>query len=331
MARATIRDVARAAGVSVSTVSRVFTKPELFRDETRLKVRAAAEALKYSPSRTAASLTTGKTSNVGLVVPNLANPLFPEMVKAAQHSARAHGLAALLADSDDSPEDEANLLHALAKDVDGLIVFSSLLSLEQVAEVGPLRPIVFVNRHVEGYRSVLVDAQHGMTLLTRYLANLGHTSALYLPGPEHSWVAAHRLAALTEASERAGIALSVAPPGPANFETGSLVADQLVREPLPTVVICFNDVMAMGVIARLLQLGVEVPDQVSVTGWGGTKVSSYTTPALTTLAAPLAELGTAAVEQLLLAQDDEPGTVAPPVTLESALVARATTGRARPA
>jgi len=329
MPRATIRDVARAAGVSVSTVSRVFTRPELFRDETRLKVHAAAEQLNYSPNRNAASLTTGRTANIGLVVPNLANPLFPEMIKAAQHGAREHGLAALLADSDDSAADEEKLVHALAKDVDGLVLFSSLLSQEQIASVGPLRPIVFVNRHVPGHRSVLVDAPHAMSLLTQYLANLGHTAATYYPGPDNSWVAHDRLAALRKASSAAGIELAAMPMGPATFESGSDAADQLVRRPLPTAVLCFNDQMAMGVVARLLQLGVRIPAQTSVTGWGGTKMAAYTTPALTTLAAPLADLGSAAVAELLLAQSDDPDTDPAPVTLEATLLARATTGRAR--
>ncbi|HEX3780407.1 MAG TPA: LacI family DNA-binding transcriptional regulator [Pseudonocardiaceae bacterium] len=331
MQRPTIRDVAREAGVSVSTVSRVFTRPQLFRDETRLKVHAAAAALNYSPNRNAASLTTGKTANIGLVVPNLANPFFPEMVKAAQHSAREHGLAALLADSDDSAADEEKLLHTLAKDVDGLIVFSSLLRAEQIAGIGPLGPIVFVNRNVPGHRSVLVDAPHGMTLLTQYLRNLGHTSALYLPGPENSWVAHDRLGALAEAAETAGLALEVGPMGPGTFETGSAVAEQLVRKPLPSVVMCFNDVMALGVVARLLQLGVRIPEQISVTGWGGTKTASYSTPAVTTLAAPLAEMGTAALEQLLLAEHDPQDSEISPIRLEATLAARATTGRAREA
>jgi DNA-binding LacI/PurR family transcriptional regulator len=327
--RPTIRDVARAAGVSVSTVSRVFTQPELFRDETRLKVHAAAQALNYSPNRSAASLTTGRTANIGLVVPNLANPLFPEMIKAAQHSAREHGLAVLLADSDDSAADEEKLLHALAKDVDGLILFSSLLTPEQVGAVGSLRPIIFVNRHVVGHRSVLVDAYHGMSLLTQYLANLGHTSALYLPGPENSWAAMDRLAALERAADEAGMSLDVTPMGQASFETGSAMAEELMRKPLPSVVICFNDLMALGVTARLLRLGVRVPEQISVAGWGGTKVASYSTPALTTLSAPLAQLGSAAVEQLVLSHGDRPGVTVPPVILEVTLAARATTGRAR--
>ena len=329
MPRATIRDVARAAGVSVSTVSRVFTRPELFRDETRLKVHVAAEQLNYSPNRNAASLSTGRTANIGLVVPNLANPLFPEMIKAAQHGARRHGLAALLADSDDSAADEEKLVHALAKDVDGLILFSSLLSDQQIASVGPLRPLVFVNRHVPGHRGVLVDAQRGMALLTQYLANLGHTAATYYPGPANSWVAHDRLAALHKAGSAAGIDITAAPMGPATFESGSDAADELVRRPLPTAVLCFNDQMAMGVVARLLQLGVRIPEQTSVTGWGGAKVGAYSTPALTTMAAPLADLGSAAVAELLLAQNDNPEADPAPVTLEATLVARATTGRAR--
>ena len=328
MARPTIRDVARAAGVSVSTVSRVFTHPELFRDETRARVLAAASELNYFPNRNAASLITGRTANVGLVVPNIANPFFPEMVKAAQHRAREQGLASLLADSDDSAEDEERLIHALAKDVDGLVVFSSLLSSSQIEGMRSLRPIVFVNRAVESYRCVLVNARQGMGLLTHYLTNLGHTSALYLPGPENSWAASSRLESLVAASEESGLILDVADRGPSTFETGSAVADRLVRRTLPTAVLCFNDIMALGVVARLLSLGVRIPEQVSVTGWGGTKLAGYYAPALTTVAAPFAELGRVAIEQLLLAQETPGEGASHHVQLDVSLVPGASTGRA---
>jgi DNA-binding LacI/PurR family transcriptional regulator len=322
----TIRDVAQLACVSVSTVSRVYSQPDLFREETRRRVHDAARQLQYSPNRNAASLTTGKTGNIGIIVPNLANPLFPEMVKAAQHSAGRRNLAVLLADSDDSAANEEQLLHALAKDVDALLVFSSLLSDPQIMSVGQLRPMVFVNRRVAGYRCVLVDASGGMRLLTQYLTNLGHTSALYLPGPENSWAAMERRDAILEAGERTGLHVDVGAPGAPSFERGSSEADQLVKTPLPSVVICFNDIMALGVTARLLELGVNVPGQVSVVGWGGTRIAGYSTPALTTIAVPLSELGRAAVDQALLAQGDVPAVV-PPVVLGVELVARATTGR----
>lgn len=322
----TIRDVAVLAGVSVSTVSRVYTQPDLFREETRRRVHDAARQLNYSPSRNAASLTTGKTGNIGIVVPNLANPLFPEMVKAAQHSAGRRNLAVLLADSDDSAATEEQLLHALAKDVDALLVFSSLLSDDQIASVGQLRPMVFVNRQVRGYPCVLVDAFGGMRLLAQYLTNLGHTSALYMPGPENAWAAVERRNAIIAAGEQTGLHVDVAGPGVPSFEWGSDAAEKLVRTPLPSVVICFNDIMALGVTARLLQLGVNVPGQVSVAGWGGTRIAGYSTPALTTIALPLSELGSVAVDQVLAATAGVQADV-PPVMLGVELLARATTGR----
>jgi DNA-binding LacI/PurR family transcriptional regulator len=327
--RPTIRDVARAANVSVSTVSRVFTQPQLFREETRSRVYAAAEQLNYVPSRRAAALTTGKTGNIGLIVPNLANPLFPEMVKAAQHRLRLHNLAALLGDSDDDDDDELRLVYALAKDVDGLILFSSLLRDEQIESIRQLSPTVFVNRRVEGFHCVLVDALPGMRLLARYLSNLGHRSALYLTGPANSWAARDRERALLRAGEEAGLQIEVAAPSRPTFESGVAAAEALVHGRLPTAVACFNDVMALGLTARLLGLGVEVPQQVSVVGWGGSTLAGHSTPAVTTLAVPLREIGTAAVDELLAAQKEPTETAPVPVTLDVELVARATTARAR--
>jgi len=328
--RPTIRDVARAAGVSVSTVSRVFTHPQLFRKETRSRVHAAAEQLNYVPSRLATALTTGRTGNVGLVVPNLANPLFPEMIKSAQHRLRGHNLAALLGDGDDDPDDELRLIYALAKDVDGLILFSSLLRDEQIEKIRDLSPTVFVNRHVEGFTCVLVDALPGMRLLVQYLSNLGHTSALYLAGPENAWVAHDRKQALVRAGEEADLRIEVSEPNRPSYESGVSAAETLVHGRLPTAVVCFNDVMAIGLTARLVEIGVEVPHQISVVGWGGSKLTGYSTPAITTLAVPFGDLGSTAVDELLAARRSGVADSVPtPVALDVKLVTRATTGRAR--
>jgi len=297
-ARPTIRDVARAAGVSVSTVSRVYTNPQLFREETRRKVHAAAAELHYVPSRSAAALATGRTGNIGLVVPDLANPLFPEMVKAAQHAARNSGFAVLLGDSDDSPDNEERLVRALTKDTDGLILFSSLMLTEQIAQAVPDNA-VFVNRHVPGRRCVLVDALLGMRQTTRYLSNLGHTSLLYLAGPENSWPARDREAAIVTAAAEASMHLEVSAPNRPSYAAGTEAAEQLVGTRLPTAVVCFNDVMALGLTARLLEFGVEVPRRVSVVGWGGSKVGAQSTPAISTVIMPLGELGRVAVATLM--------------------------------
>jgi DNA-binding LacI/PurR family transcriptional regulator len=327
-ARPTIRDVALAAGVSVSTVSRVYTSPDLFREETRRRVHEAATTLGYVPSRNAAALATGRTGNIGLIVPDLANPLFPEMVKAAQHAARRSGLAVLLGDSDDSEDDEERLVRALAKDVDGVLLFSSLLRAEQIERAVPDRT-VFVNRWVEGRSCVLVDALQGMRLTTRYLSNLGHTSLLYLTGPENSWPAHDRESAIMRAAEEVGLDVEATAPNRPSYAAGTQAAERLVGGRLPTAVVCFNDVMALGLTARLLEFGIEVPRRVSVVGWGGSKVGVQTTPALSTVVMPLRELGRVAVDTLLAGVSAAPGEPpATPVTLGVEFAARATTARA---
>ena len=322
VSRPTIRDVAEAAGVSVSTVSRVLSHPELFRESTRQRVQAAAESLNYSPSRHAASLSTGKTANIGLVTPSLSNPVFPEMVKAAQHRAGDAGFAVLLADSDEDADREQKLIHALAKDVDGIVDFSSLMPDGPLLAAAALRPMVFVNRAVAGQRCVLVNAIQGMRLIMHYLANLGHDGVHYLPGPANSWAAA-------VAADEACVQLELGPPGAASFEAGVGHADRLMSGPLPTAILCFNDVMALGVTSRLLGVGVRVPERVSVCGWGGTRLAGYYMPPLTTVSMPLQDLGRIAVEQLLLRPvPPSPGDPRPHLLLDVTLDARATTGRA---
>jgi DNA-binding LacI/PurR family transcriptional regulator len=330
VSRPTIRDVAEAAGVSMSTVSRVLSHPELFRESTRQRVQAAAESLNYSPSRQAASLSTGKTGTIGLVVPSLANPIFPEMVKAAQHRAGDAGFAALLADTDDDVDREQKLIHTLAKDADGIVDFSSLLPTDRLLAAAASRPMVFVNRAVESQRCVLVDAAQGMRLIMHYLANLGHDGVHYLPGPVNSWAAADRQTAAVAAAAEAGLQFELGRPSTPSFEAGVAYADGLIRRPLPTAILCFNDIMALGVVARLLAVGVHVPGQVSVCGWGGTRLAGYYTPPLTTVSMPLRDLGRIAVEQLLSHPvPPVPTDPNPHLLLDVSLDVRATTGRAR--
>ena len=106
-----------------------------------------------------------------------------------------------------------------------------------------------------------------------YLANLGHDSVYYLPGPENLWAAADRESAAAVAADEAGVQLELGPAGAPSFEAGVGHADRLMRGPLPTAILCFNDVMALGVLSRLLAVGVRVPERVSVCGWGGTRLA----------------------------------------------------------
>jgi DNA-binding LacI/PurR family transcriptional regulator len=138
-----------------------------------------------------------------------------------------------------------------------------------------------------------------MRQTTQYLSNLGHTSLLYLAGPENSWPARDREAAIVTAAAEASMHLEVSAPNRPSYAAGTKAAEQLVGTRLPTAVVCFNDVMALGLTARLLEFGVEVPRRVSVVGWGGSKVGAQSTPAISTVVMPLGELGRVAVETLM--------------------------------
>ena len=162
-----------------------------------------------------------------------------------------------------------------------------------------------------------------------YLANLGHNSVYYLPGPDNLWAAADRQAAAVAAAREADVQLELGPPGATSFEAGAGHADRLIRGPLPTAILCFSDVMALGMVSRLLAVGVRIPERVSVCGWGGTRLAGYYTPPLTTVSMPLQYLGRIAVEQLLLRPvPPSPSDPDPHLLVDVALDARATTGRA---
>jgi DNA-binding LacI/PurR family transcriptional regulator len=151
----------------------------------------------------------------------------------------------------------------------------------------------------------------------------------YLPGPQELWAAADRQVAAAVAASEADVQLELGPSGAPSFEAGAGHADRLIRGPLPTAILCFNDVMALGMLSRLLAVGVRVPERVSVCGWGGTRLAGYYTPPLTTVSMPLQYLGRIAVEQLLLHPvPPSPSDPNPHLLVGVTLDARATTGQA---
>src|ERR1035437_9281756 len=151
-----IRDVARRANVSPATVSRAFSEPRLVRNETLQRVLAVAEELHYRPSRAAQSLATGKTGNIGVVVPDLGNPFFPAILKGAQARAREADLAVFLADSEENPRLEMELVRAMARQVDGVVICSSRLSESQLQQLRRDTILVLLNRRVRGVSTVLL-------------------------------------------------------------------------------------------------------------------------------------------------------------------------------
>jgi DNA-binding LacI/PurR family transcriptional regulator len=318
----TIRDVARKAHVSVATVSRALSSPDLVRPDTRSRVLAAATELGYQPNRAARGLITGKTGNIGIVVPDLDNPFYTGVLKAARARAAQADHAVFVADSDEDPTAEAKLVHAMAKQVDGLLLCSPNLADAQIASLADT-PVVLLNHRLPGVPSTVMDSADGLRQVIDHLVALGHSRIAHLGGPRTSWSAGERRRGLADAS------VDVVELGPfaARYEGGLQAADLALAADV-TAIMAYDDVMALGVLARLRDRGVSVPDDISVTGFDNLAYASLASPALTTVRMPLAAAGRTATAMLLdwLGTSDGP---APHVVLPTQLIVRGTTAPPR--
>jgi len=321
----TSRDVARAAGVSVATVSRAFSESGAVSDTTRRKVMTEARRLGYSPNPAARRLITGRSGNIGIIVPDLANPFFADIIKGVQRRAREGRQAILVADTDEQARLEADTLRTLARQVDGVILASPRSAMEDLPSDLTI-PIVLVHRQAPGWWSVTADVGEGFRQALVNVRALGHNHVAYAAGPPQSWSGRMRTDSLRRHAAELGVNLyelgSVAP----TVDGGLAAADLALATPA-TALIAYNDVVALGAMRRLGARGVDVPGDMSVVGCDNTMLSLLAVPSLTTIDIPRFEAGEAAVALLdrrLSDADAEPieqvlsttlvirGTTAPP-------------------
>jgi DNA-binding LacI/PurR family transcriptional regulator len=324
---ATIRDVASAARVAPSTVSRALNGSTLVSPGTRDRVEQAAARLGYEPSRAARSLVTGRTGTIGLIVPDLSNPFFPGIVKGVQARAQTANLAVFVADSDEDQAVETRLIRRLAKQADGLMLCSPRSGADVIRELASAASIVLVNRRVDELPAITVDNADGMRQAVAHLVALGHERVGFVAGPAASWSGAQRLRGLRAAARAANLELVEAGNFPPHFEGGVAAADIVIAHRL-TAVIAYNDVVALGLLSRLSARGVNVPEQISVVGCDDIATARMSSPALSTVALPKEQAGRQAVD-LLLEVMQHPDH-APPThrTLPTQLMVRESTGPA---
>jgi LacI family transcriptional regulator len=305
---ATIRDVARAAGVSPSTVSRALSMSELVNPATRDRVRRAADRLGYRPNRAARGLITGRTGNLGLIVPDLANPFFPAIVKGIQARARQLDYAVFLADTDEDAAAEPGLVRALAKQVDGMVLCSPRMREADLIAVSAETTLVLVNRRVGALPALTLDNAGGMRQAIAHLQALHHRRVAWVGGPRDSWSNRERRRALKAATAAAGMELVDAGNVAPRYEGGVAAADLVVAAGV-TAVIAYNDLVALGLLSRLRARGIAVPGRISVIGTDDIPLSGMASPALTTVALPQEQAGRESVDlllSLLLHEGDEP-------------------------
>jgi LacI family transcriptional regulator len=295
LATVTVKDIAAAVGVSVATVSNVLNgRPNVGR-ALREKVLRVAEQLGYRPNRAARAMRTGRTSAIGLVLPDLTNPFFPELAQAVENTARSLGLLVCLVDSQGSAEGESDGFALLMQHaVDGVIWCP--LSARIPRDLKRLgRPVVLIDRPRPGYSVVHADYSMGGRLLAEYALRMGHRCVGLLSGPQHLESARQRREGFLNAyPDRLRIAWEVE----VGFD-GVLTPEAvgaLQRRAGATLLVAGNDLIAISAMRWLTERGVRVPDDVSVTGFDNIRWADLVTPRLTTVAQPIGSIGAKAVE-----------------------------------
>lgn len=323
----TIQSVADLAGVSIATVSRVLSGNENVREDFIDKVRDAAAKLNYTPSASAQGLAKGRNFTVGVLIPDLSNPYFPDVVKGIHNLATPSNYRLLIADSDGSPEDEISIIRDMLRQVDGIILVSPRMSIDDLKSLENAQsPVVLINRMEPGVGlpSVGVDNFSAMSELIGHLASLGHKRIAFLSGPKESWQQRERARAVLHASNF-GISVEEIPTG-GSIAAGVQALD-LAMQAKPTAAICFNDLVALGVLSRAAELGIRVPEELSVTGFDDIEFSSFSNPPLTTIRSPQIALGEMAWKILEDQLSGKPGNHQPLMSAE--VVIRSSTGKNR--
>ena len=332
----TLREVARAAGVHPGTASRALNDAtrSLVRPETVERVVAAAGALGYKPDYLARSFKTRRTRSVGVVIPDINNPLFPPMVLGVEDRLASDGYVTLLANTQDEPDRRERILEGMVdRRVDGLIVATALREdplLVEIARRG--MAIVLVNRVVEQrvFSSASVDDAAGVRMVVEHLDSLGHDRIAHVAGPQSMSTGLLRYAGFTSSMAAYGHDLR---PGMVAFaesftiEEGERCASRLLATgDRPTAIVAGNDMLALGCYTALESAGLRCPDDVSVVGFNDMPFIDRLSPPLTTVRIPHYDLGVQAAE-LLLEQLRHPDAPLKVMQLVPSLVVRGSTAR----
>jgi LacI family transcriptional regulator, repressor for deo operon, udp, cdd, tsx, nupC, and nupG len=320
----TIYDVAEAAGVAASTVSRAFSRPGRVNARTAEHIHRVAAELGYRRNPLAAALPTGRTDTLALVVTDVTNPVYGPIIRGGGLAAREAGYTLLLADSQEDPELERAALDRALPVVDGFVMASSRLSDAALRTIATHRPMVVLNRGVAGVTSVHGDNDRGMRRVAEHLGELGHETLTYVAGPEASWADGMRWRALQEAALELELRVRRIGPQDPTVAGGEAACDALVEQDT-TAVVAYNDLVAIGVMRGLAQRRITVPRDVSVVGYDNIFGADFGLPGLTTVAAPLLAMGRRGVERVLeMIRTGRVGE-AEPVVLPVRLVVRGST------
>ena len=330
-----IKDVARAAGVSTATVSHVINETRFVSEETRRRVVAAIEKCNYTPNVHARSLASGRSRTFGLIISDVANPFFPELVKAIEEKASAHGYDVILSNTNYDPKRTvACVQRLLEQQVRGVAIMTSEMDLSLTQRLAAQQvAVVFLDVGQVGPHTsnIVVNYEKGVRDGVEHLLALGHRRIAYISGPGHLKSAARRRETFAKTMKKYHLSLHTTPfifEGDFKATGGQRAAAEIMRlRPRPTAIVSGNDLMAIGALRELKSAGLRVPQDVSVIGFDDITFAALAEPQLTTIMLPRAEIGEAAVEALMhtIAAEDNLGRE---FRVSTQLVVRESTGAA---
>lgn len=335
--KVTIRDVAREAGVSVATVSRVLNDSGPVREDTRHRIREIASRMRYVPDSAARSLITRRSTTLGALLPDLHGEFFSEVIRGIDQTAQGGGYHLLVSGSHNDKGEIEAALRAMRGRVDGLIVMSpDIDSAALIANLPASTPVVLLNCFVDGdsFDSLTIDNHGGAHAMVRHLVASGRSRIAFIKGSDRNYDAAERLRGYRAAHADAGIEWNEALEIDGDFtEAGGYRAAERIAAlaPRPTAIFAANDSMAIGALSALREAGIGVPDEMAVVGFDDIPMARYMSPPLTSVRVSICEMGERAVRMLLQAIEDKNEHVKQQHVLPTTLVVRQSCGGDTPA
>lgn len=334
ISKLTIKDIAKMAGVSITTVSRVLNnKTQGIGETTRQHVLEIIKKHDYRPNAIARSMITKNTKTIGLIIPDIRNPFFSELARGVEDAASSSKYTVVLCNTDSTLGKIIDYLWLLKeKNVDGIIVSCSDPTLDKEVEAFVQQndlPVVMIDRGFEDqmFSGVYIENEHAAYLATRHLLQLAHTRVGCISGPRYIKNANERLRGFLKSHNEMNIPvdLSLIKDGNYTMEGGYQVAMELLKNQNITAIFACNDLMAFGVYQAVEELGLKIPDDLSVVGFDNLKYNLILHPKLTTIEQPIHQMGEVAIKLLFKQIETENTPQVESIYLETKLIVREST------
>jgi LacI family transcriptional regulator len=303
--RVTIKEVARKAGVSTATVSRVFNDVAQVDEKTRRRVQAVARKLHYTPNAVGRSLSTRRTDAIGLLLPDIHGEFFSEVIRGADQTAQQNRYHLLVSSSHNHRDEIEAALKVMSGRVDGLIIMSPQIDAQTLKTNLPANlPVVLLNCFVDGvsFDSLNIDNCGGAHQMTRHLIQHGHQRLAVIKGNAGNLDAEERLRGYHQALAESQIAVSEELELAGNFSEESgyeAVKKILALTPRPTAIFASNDAMAIGALGALREFGVDIPAEMALAGFDDIPIARFLSPTLTSVRVAINDLGALAIQKLV--------------------------------